>query len=152
MVEDCLLFSSIWPCLFNLVQISQWAKKQGWRGWKRVIRKLWYFVEHEIKLLIYTLNVNFVIYGWCMNVSFSFSEKQYPQSNRSAGKRGEGTKYCNVSKTRVRGGSIFFLCWKHFTKNIFEGVLQYKSYHSSSKQQIQTNLQNIQTSKFTILI
>lgn len=69
MVEDCLLFNSIWPCLFNLVQISQWAKKQGWRGWKRVIRKLWYFVEHEIKHLIYTLNVNFVIYGWCTNVS-----------------------------------------------------------------------------------
>lgn len=50
------------------------------------------------------------------------------------------------------GVRYFFLYWNHFTKNIFEKFLQYKSRHSSSKQQIQTNLQNIQTGKFRILI
>ena len=55
-------------------------------------------------------------------------------------------------RQECEGGGYFFLYWNHFTKNIFEGFLQYKSWHSSSKEQIQTNLQNIQTSKFGILI
>lgn len=38
------------------------------------------------------------------------------------------------------------------SQSVFERFLQYESHHSSSKQQIQTNLQNIQTSKFRILI
>lgn len=55
-------------------------------------------------------------------------------------------------RQECEGGGCFFLYWNHFTKNIFEGFLQYKTQHSSSKQQTQTNLQNIQTSKFRILI
>lgn len=54
-----------------------------------------------------------------MGVSFSFSEIQSPQAYRSAGKRREGTDYCNVSKTRVRGSEVFFPILESLHKEYF---------------------------------